>query len=82
MARPGRRLGSSLWVIMSSLFRPLINNASPLPDGQVGARTLLDERRTDGTRLVEIVAGIKQLSDVLLVLGPQLDFVEIARVRI
>ncbi len=42
----------------------------------------LDELRKDVASLIEIVACIEQVRNALFVVGPEFDFVKIARVRI
>ena len=62
-------------------LRPLLQHVRPLPDSQSDSLPMLDRRREDLARLVEIVAGVQHVVDLGAVLGPFLDLIEIAVVR-
>jgi hypothetical protein len=49
---------SQQWLIPP--FRPPIEHARPLPDGQMYSRPLLDEPCEDVTGFFQIVAGVEQ----------------------
>jgi hypothetical protein len=63
-----------------SLWPPL-KHATSLPDRQPRPWALPDEIGEDRPRLVETAAGEQHALDPLLVLGPELDLVEIPVIR-
>jgi hypothetical protein len=69
-------------VASAVLPRPLIEHPRPLPNGYSGARAYPDVVGEDGACLVEVIARVDHAQDTLIVLGPKLDLVEIAVVRI
>jgi hypothetical protein len=58
-----------------------LDDLRTLPDRQPNARPMVDGRGKDLPRLVQAAAGIEHVVDLDTVLGPLLDFVEIAVVR-
>jgi hypothetical protein len=67
--------------LLASRHRPLLQHLRPLPDSQPNPRSMLDRRREDFSRLVEIAPGIEHVVHLGTVLGPFLNLVEVAVVR-
>ena len=77
-----RRMGISLSWETDGRMDMRAEHPRPLSNGYSGARANPDVVVEDGARLVEIVASIEHAQDMRFVLGPKLDLVEIAVVRI
>jgi hypothetical protein len=59
--------------LVTRLFRPLLQNARPLPDGQPDPRPVFDSSLKHRLSPKKTVASIEHALDLAAVLGPLLD---------